>query len=98
MVMQSEGKARTGPEREGRAMNRDDMPRQGTAVSRMAAPRQGGKMAGDNLPPGVRESDIPGNRPEDMEWERLFEWLGDTGLTPLDIRRAVQDLLDGMGG
>ncbi len=26
-----------------------------------------------NLPPGVSESDIPGNRPEDIEAERLHE-------------------------
>lgn len=30
-------------------------------------------MSGSDLPPGVRESDIPGNRPEDAEWDRLFE-------------------------
>jgi hypothetical protein len=27
------------------------------------------------LPPGVEESDIPGNRPEDAEWEELLEWI-----------------------
>lgn len=28
-----------------------------------------------NLPPGVTESMIPGNRPEDVEWERFLEDL-----------------------
>ena len=28
-----------------------------------------------NLPPGVTESMIPGNRPEDLEWEALFDWI-----------------------
>lgn len=28
-----------------------------------------------NLPPGVSESDIPGNRPEDELYEKLFEQL-----------------------
>jgi hypothetical protein len=27
------------------------------------------------LPPGVEDSDIPGNRPEDIEWEELLEWI-----------------------
>jgi hypothetical protein len=29
----------------------------------------------DNLPPGVSVSDIPGNRPEDLEWEEFHEWI-----------------------
>ena len=28
---------------------------------------------GWNLPPGCRVSDIPGNRPEDEEWEAIYE-------------------------
>lgn len=28
---------------------------------------------GSNLPPGVTEGMIPGNRPEDIEFERLIE-------------------------
>ncbi len=36
-------------------------------------------MAGtSNLPPGVHESDIPGNRPEDEAYDRAFELLSDT--------------------
>ena len=30
---------------------------------------------GSNLPPGVRDCDIPGNRPEDAEWERVHEGI-----------------------
>lgn len=30
-------------------------------------------MSFDNLPPGVSDSDIPGNRPEDMEFEKLLD-------------------------
>lgn len=37
------------------------------------------EMGLSNLPPGVRDCDIPGNRPEDAEYEdfcdRLFAWL-----------------------
>ena len=32
-------------------------------------------MMSSNLPPGVTESMLPGNRPEDMSWERFHEWL-----------------------
>jgi len=28
-----------------------------------------------NLPPGVTEAMIPGNRPEDEEWERLYDYI-----------------------
>lgn len=31
-----------------------------------------------NLPPGVRESDIPGNRPEDIIYEAFWEKLFNT--------------------
>lgn len=30
-------------------------------------------MTGFNLPPGCNVSDIPGNRPEDAEWEAIVE-------------------------
>lgn len=30
-------------------------------------------MSQSNLPPGVSESDIPGNRPEDLAWDKFFE-------------------------
>ncbi len=39
-----------------------------------------------NLPPGVSVNDIPGNRPEDIAWDDLVEWLGTLNLTPHEIR------------
>lgn len=43
-----------------------------------------------NLPPGVTEGMIPGNRPEDLEWEGFHEWLDDetfvNKLTPVQAR------------
>ena len=30
-------------------------------------------MTGWNMPPGVNPSDIPGNRPEDIEWEKILD-------------------------
>jgi len=41
----------------------------------------------NNLPPGVRESDIPGNNPD--AWDSLFNWLLETGLEPDEIKAAV---------
>lgn len=40
-------------------------------------------MTGFNLPPGCNVSDIPGNRPEDAEWERIEEkfWNDDQNCT-----------------
>ena len=46
-----------------------------------------------NLPPGVTESMLPGNRPEDQEWEDLFDWLADQDITPDEIRRVVKQHL-----
>ena len=28
-----------------------------------------------NLPPGVTDNMIPGNRPEDKEWDEFHEWI-----------------------
>jgi hypothetical protein len=33
--------------------------------------------SGFNLPPGCRVSDIPGNRPEDEEWENIYNKFWD---------------------
>lgn len=37
---------------------------------------------------------IPGNTPEDHEWEALYEWLehyaAKEGLTPYEIRRMIE--------
>ena len=30
-----------------------------------------------NLPPGVTEDMLPGNRPEDKEWDDFHEWIDD---------------------
>lgn len=35
------------------------------------------KRFGWGLPPGVRVSDIPGNRPEDIEWETIMDQFFD---------------------
>jgi hypothetical protein len=34
-------------------------------------------MGGYNLPPGCSVSDIPGNRPEDAEWDEIYERFWD---------------------
>jgi hypothetical protein len=31
-----------------------------------------------NLPPGVTESMLPGSRPEDIEWDELWDWVEET--------------------
>ena len=31
-----------------------------------------------NLPPGCRESDLPGNRPEDVAWDKYLDEVLDT--------------------
>lgn len=42
-----------------------------------------------NLPPGVSESMIPGNRPEDAAWELFHEWLDDEcGVNKLTFEEA----------
>ena len=28
-----------------------------------------------NLPPGVTNNMIPGNRPEDIDWDNFHEWI-----------------------
>jgi hypothetical protein len=32
---------------------------------------------------------IPGNTPEDAEWDRLFDWISDLGLEPNEIRARL---------
>ena len=43
-----------------------------------------------NLPPGVNEGMIPGNRPEDMAWDKFHESVDDDainlGLTPEEAK------------
>lgn len=42
----------------------------------------------DNLPPGCSINDIPGNRPEDIAWEKFYDTIaGDSsfyGMTDMD--------------
>jgi hypothetical protein len=51
-----------------------------------------------NLPPGCRESDIPGNRPEDIAHEKLVEEI-ETVLKPLtyqatdEFDRVTEDVV-----
>jgi len=59
-------------------------------------------MTGSNLPPGVTEAMIPGNRPWDIEIEKLFDELDGMIVTFLndseivgkaDIPQVLRDLL-----
>jgi hypothetical protein len=47
-----------------------------------------------NLPPGVTESNIPGNRPEDVEWDKFFVWFTDFadtfGINPAEAKEIVE--------
>lgn len=58
-----------------------------------------------NLPPGVTESMIPGNRPEDEAWDRLIDDIGGdcpdpeaarqrwvAGAEPAKLQAAVEDV------
>jgi hypothetical protein len=42
-------------------------------------------MAGFNLPPGCSDRDIPGNRPEDIVAERIYDSIYDA-LEPLKLK------------
>lgn len=42
-----------------------------------------------NLPPGVRDCDIPGNRPEDLEWDLLYDWIGSVDITPWELQNII---------
>lgn len=48
----------------------------------------------NNLPPGVNEGMIPGNRQEDMDWDIFLEWAYDqfeeSDLSVEDCRAAVK--------
>lgn len=46
-----------------------------------------------NLPPGVTESMIPGNRPEDMEHEALAEKLSEWRLQKAWDDKAISQLM-----
>jgi len=51
-------------------------------------------MTGWNMPPGVNENDIPGNRPEDAAWERFIEALGDAVVDPWDDSTEIRACLE----
>jgi len=48
-------------------------------------------MYGSNLPPGCSEWHIPGNRPEDVAWERMFEKISDA-LPGRDADRLIEKI------
>lgn len=51
---------------------------------------------GWNLPPGCNESDLPGNRPEDEEWDYFIETFEDEldGLSDEEVERKFQEWRD----
>ena len=54
-------------------------------------------MNQSNLPPGCSESDIPGNRPEDVAWDNLLDEIAGSGLDIEEARRrwiSQPDLLE----
>ena len=52
-------------------------------------------MSNSNLPPGVTENMIPGNSPQDMEWDRVIDemitWCERKGVEPMDAFLAIKD-------
>ena len=46
---------------------------------------------GWNLPPGVSPSDIPGNRPEDAEWEAIYNGFWDKEDRKQEEQLALND-------
>lgn len=63
-------------------------------------------MTPSNLPPGVTEGMIPGNRPEDAEWEALIDQIYEDCPDPWEARRRweshpdlfrlLRDIVDSM--
>ena len=50
-------------------------------------------MGYSNLPPGVRECDIPGSRPEDVAWLELREEVSDVIQEMSDLREFEREFL-----
>ena len=46
-------------------------------------------MPSSNLPPGVHEGMIPGNRPEEQDWEDLWAWIGTIDIDAHDLQLLV---------
>lgn len=44
-----------------------------------------------NLPPGVTEGMIPGNRPQDIAYQQKFEELLDEGLSEEEAEAKLED-------
>lgn len=44
-------------------------------------------MTLSNLPPGVQPGDIPGNRPEDLAFDALYDQIALSGLTAEEAKR-----------
>ena len=42
-----------------------------------------------NYPPGVTEDMIPGNRPEDLEWDNIWDWLETVDIEPDEFVTAI---------
>lgn len=51
-----------------------------------------------NLPPGVNEGMLPGNRQEDTEYERWLDHLGDIGQKMFDAHEPHRDQLECLMG
>jgi len=59
-------------------------------------------MKGSSIPPGCKDSDTPGNRPEDAYWEKVIDefyasldpelkaWIDAHPLAPIIIEKALQ--------
>lgn len=45
-----------------------------------------------NLPPGVTDSMLPGNTPEDVAWGEFFVWLEEELIFRKEIERKVKTL------
>ena len=44
-----------------------------------------------NLPPGVTEGMIPGNRPIDAAWDAVYDWIGSVDISPYELQNLVLD-------
>jgi len=44
-----------------------------------------------NLPDGVTDSMIPGNRPQDVAWDDFIDWLSGLDASPDEIRTWIED-------
>ncbi len=52
-----------------------------------------------NLPPGVTDNMIPGNRPEDIGWDEFHEWIDDIAnqydiFDPWEFKEIILEALE----